>query len=318
MKIVAETGREDIATVYLAEMRPGKYVEFVQSLQPPIPRNEKWVLILSMLFGCPVGCSICDAGGWFHGKLSKEEIFLQIDYLVNRFFPDKKIPAQKFKIQFARMGEPSLNPNVLHVLKELPARYDAPGLMPSFSTIAPNGSDAFFEELLEIKNNYYGNGNFQMQFSIHTTDAKKRDELIPVNKWDFRKIAQYGKRFYRKGDRKVTLNFALAEESPLSAAVLLEYFDPDFFVIKLTPVNPTIKVIKQGITNAIKSERQANESGIVRELRDSGYDVIVSIGELEENKIGSNCGQYVKSFLDGEFKPGQEETYMYETVSSKQ
>ena len=33
-------------------------------------------------------------------------------------------------------------------------------------------------------------------------------------------------------------------------------------------------------------------------IRDLGYDVIVSIGELEENNIGSNCGQYILSHLN--------------------
>jgi len=28
-----------------------------------------------------------------------------------------------------------------------------------------------------------------------------------------------------------------------------------------------------------------------------GYEVILSVGELEENKIGSNCGMYIQRFL---------------------
>ena len=31
---------------------------------------------------------------------------------------------------------------------------------------------------------------------------------------------------------------------------------------------------------------------------DAGYQVIVSIGEVEENYIGSNCGQYVRKHLE--------------------
>ena len=72
MRIIGKTGREDIALVYLAETKEGKLVEFVESVQPPIPRDEKWVLIVSTLYGCPVGCLFCDAGGWYDGKLSKE------------------------------------------------------------------------------------------------------------------------------------------------------------------------------------------------------------------------------------------------------
>ena len=35
-------------------------------------------------------------------------------------------------------------------------------------------------------------------------------------------------------------------------------------------------------------------------LTDAGYDVIVSIGEVEENEIGSNCGQYVLKYMESE------------------
>ena len=51
------------------------------------------------------------------------------------------------------MGEPTLNPAVLDVLDELPGLYDAPGLMPSISTVAPKGCDDFQERLMQIKYN---------------------------------------------------------------------------------------------------------------------------------------------------------------------
>lgn len=44
----------------------------------------------------------------------------------------------------------------------------------------------------------------------------------------------------------------------------------------------------------------ANEdtNKLVEQLRGVGYyEVILSIGELEENQIGSNCGQYVRKFI---------------------
>jgi 23S rRNA (adenine2503-C2)-methyltransferase len=34
-------------------------------------------------------------------------------------------------------------------------------------------------------------------------------------------------------------------------------------------------------------------SQLVEELYSQGFESLVSIGEQEENKIGSNCGQYV-------------------------
>jgi len=35
-------------------------------------------------------------------------------------------------------------------------------------------------------------------------------------------------------------------------------------------------------------------------LRHTGYDAIVSIGEWEENEIGTNCGQFATELLNGQ------------------
>jgi 23S rRNA (adenine2503-C2)-methyltransferase len=295
MKVLAYAGCEEIAVVYVVEYAPNKIVECVESVQPPIPRHEKWVLLVSTMFGCPVGCKMCDAGGFYQGKLSKEEILAQIDFLVLKRYPDGVIPARNFKIQFARMGEPALNPNVLDVLDELPSRYQAPGLLPSLSTIAPHGTERFFERLLEIKRKKYVGGRFQFQFSLHSTDEQVRDSIIPVKKWDFSKMASYGELFYQPGDRKITLNFALVQGTPLDPDVLLHYFDPDRYLVKITPLNPTHHAVKSGLTSYLDPQKlpESETSAVVLALRQVGYQVIVSIGEVEENAIGSNCGQYV-------------------------
>ncbi|OGF56181.1 MAG: radical SAM protein [Candidatus Fraserbacteria bacterium RBG_16_55_9] len=300
MRVIARTGREEIAMVYIAELSEGRQIEFVESVQPPLPREEKWVLIISTLFGCPIGCLMCDAGGGYRGKLSKDEIFSQIDYLVKKRFPDGHVPVSKFKIQFARMGEPSFNSHVLEVLEELPRRYDAPGLLPSLSTIAPHGTDGFFERLLQIKQRQYSDGRFQLQFSIHTTDIHLRDRLIPVKKWDFAKIANYGERFHDKDNRKITLNFALAKEAPLDSSVLSRYFSPEKFLVKITPLNPTHRAQENRLCSHIDPHHLHGDCSVVQELRAAGFEVIQSIGEVEENRIGSNCGQYVTRHLQAE------------------
>lgn len=289
MRVIARAGREDIATLYVAETEKGKWTEFVESVQPPLPRDKKWVLIVSTLYGCPVSCRFCDAGGYFQGKISKKEMLSQIDYLVERRYPDRKVPVKKFKIQFARTGEPSFNDAVLEVLDSLPELYEAPGLMPCISTVAPSGVDSFFEKLLEMKKRKYSK-RFQLQFSIHTTDEKLRDWIIPIKKWSFSEIAKYGERFFDENGRKIALNFALANGISLDPDILLKYFNPDIFLVKITPVNPTYTAIN----NQLFSEDVFNKSNeLLNSIRLRGYEVIFSIGELEENKIGSNCGQYV-------------------------
>jgi 23S rRNA (adenine2503-C2)-methyltransferase len=295
IEVLDEFGREDIAKVYIAALRGNKenLIEFVESVQPPLTREEKWVLIVSTLVGCPVGCKMCDAGGYYKDKLTSEEILAEIDYMVRKRFPDGRIPIPKFKIQFARMGDPALNSNVLDVLEKLPKVYDAPGLLPSISTIAPKNSGDFLERLLDIKDRFYSNGNFQLQFSVHTTDIKKRDELIPISKMSFQEIADYGERFYKKGDKKITLNFAMSKGYPVDVDVVKKYFNPDKFIIKLTPINPTETAICNELVSEIDAYNPSSADKIVTGFRSKGYDVILSIGEVEENKIGSNCGQFV-------------------------
>lgn len=298
MDVFAVAGTSDLATVYLAEMGKGRLIEFVEALQPPYSRDERWILMISTLYGCPVECLICDAGGQYQGKPTADEILAQVDYLVQQRYPDKRIPADKFKIQFARMGEPSLNPAVLDVLEALPSRYHAPGLIPSISTIAPRSADAFFERLIDIKDGLYPNGKFQFQFSVHTTDEALRDRLIPVKKWDFARMAAFGERFFKPRDRKITLNFALAKGMPVDPAALLRYFDPALFFIKITPINPTCLASQNGLISHIDPSRPESGNDIARRLAECGYEVLISIGELEENQIGSNCGQYVLKYLE--------------------
>ena len=294
MIITKQIGTDNLAKVYIGQIE-GRKFEFAESLQPPLQLNEKWVLIISCLYGCPVKCIMCDAGRRYDGCMSKEDIFSQIDYLIARRFPDKHVPVKKFKIQFTRMGEPAFNPAVLEVLEELPVRYTAPGLIPSISTIGPKNCSGFFSRLREIKNKLYRNGKFQMQFSVHSTDLEKRDKLIPVQKMSFKDIADYGKEFYVQGDRKITLNFIVMKDYPINPKIISTFFDKDIFLIKLTPLNPTKNAEKNKLETKLDPYDENSVAQLTRSFRSLGFETIVSIGELEENKIGSNCWQYISS-----------------------
>lgn len=295
MRIVHQIDENDIAQVFVGELADGSRVEFVDSTQPPQSREMKWVLIVSTLKGCPVTCPICDAGGSYAGRLTSEEILGQVAHMIHRRYPDGNVPARKLKIQFARMGDPALNDAVLDVLRQIPERFDVPGFMPCISTIAPAGREHFFEELLAIKKELFSEGRFQLQFSVHSTDENRRHELIPAKIWSFREIADYGTRFYQPGDRKITLNFAPADQVPMEPDQLQSWFPPDRYLVKLTPINPTKSALLGGFTGLIDPEDPEGYELIARRFEAVGYETIVSIGELKENEIGSNCGMFVQS-----------------------
>jgi len=289
-------GKEELAVVYVASLRndPANLVEFVDACSPSIgDRLKKWVIIVSTQFGCPVKCLMCDAGGGFRGNLSSAEMLGQVQRVVadNAINPED---CAKFKVQFARMGEPALNPQVMTALRELSGLY--PGVIPCVATIGPWNCSRWLSELLIVRDLFR---DFQLQFSVNSTDEALRDIIMPYPKILLTELAEYGKSFYRPGQRKAVLNFALQPQWTLDPEVLRRIFDPRYFTVKLTPLNPTGFGSENGLElnecqESIKREMEAK----ARELERQGFLVLRSVGEPEENRIGSNCGQAVKSFVD--------------------
>ncbi len=112
-------------------------------------------------------------------------------------------------------------------------------------------------------------------------------------------MADYGERFYRPGRRKPSLNFALSPGLPCDAESIVKYFDPEYFTVKLTPLNPTTTAGEnqlECINNFEKAKIIVAEKSL--EFSALGYQVIESVGNMEENFIGSNCGQMVRKFTD--------------------
>ena len=113
-------------------------------------------------------------------------------------------------------------------------------------------------------------------------------------------MARFGEKFHKGSKQKVTLNFALSDNTIIDKDVLLNYFNPKDFLIKITPVNPTHNAQKNNLNSSLS--RSSKKNVIIDNLKNAGYEVIVSIGDLTENEIGSNCGQHVMNYLDNKTK----------------
>ncbi len=293
MHILERTGKPELAEVYVARRveQTDRLLEFVDACDQTVgDRRAKWVIVVSTQYGCPVKCLMCDAGGDFKGNVTKEELAFQVE-TVFMAYPDLD-PTQcgKLKVQFARMGEPSLNDAVPAFLLYLKQR--CPNVIPCIATIVPAYREAWFDRLSNLRDLFH---DFQLQFSVNSTDDSTRDKLMPYPKMPWEWLAEYGKHFYRGGRRKVCLNFALTTDVPVAPDRVRQTFDPDYFAIKLTPLNPTVT----GRENGMKpTETMSAAEYMLRakaeEFRALGFDVVQSIGNMEENVIGSNCGQAVR------------------------
>ena len=294
-RLLDTSGRDDLALVHVLRLDddPLHVVETVDSIDPRYPRHEKSVIILSTQFGCPVGCLMCEAGGAYFGNLTAKQMLDQVRFVLSR--RPQVLRSRKLKVHFARMGEPALNPAVPEALEQLPEVAPAAGLMACISSVAPRGSAEFFHRLTRIKDRHYGGGRFQLQFSVNSTDAQVRRRLIPISHLGLETIAVVGGRFFRPGDRKVALNFALARGFPVDPALLGDLFDPEQFMIKLTPVNPTERSSLHGLDSVLSASEAGATDDLAGQLMERGFDMVVSIGEPEEIAIGSNCGQLVRA-----------------------
>lgn len=70
-----------------------------------VPFEEKWLTAISTQYGCPQHCQFClvpELG--FHGNLSTEEMWEQLEFVFNQH--PQVIKSDKIKVGFARMGEP--------------------------------------------------------------------------------------------------------------------------------------------------------------------------------------------------------------------
>ena len=295
MKIIEQRSVGPLGELFLASLRgrDDLLIEFVDTVEPAVPKDKKWVMMISTQFGCPIGCAFCDAGALeYKGNLSAEEMLAQIDHIVARERTMNVKTHPKLKIHFARMGEPTLNPAALDALRLLGQRYPHPGIMASLSTVAPDAqpTERFLEGLIAVKDRYFSGGRFQMQFSVHATKAQEREEIVPVKTWDFGRIADYGRRFVVPGDRKVTLNFAVAPTSDLDADAIIESFDVEKFLIKITPINPTAKAKATGLEHVWFSAPEPIAAWQQR-LKSAGFDVILSPSEACEIEAETSCGQ---------------------------
>lgn len=291
MKVISSQGNPELATVHVGELEDGSRIEFVESIQPPRTRQEKWVNVISTMVGCPIGCKMCDAGGGFSRLLTSGEMEAQIDYLAQAKFPEGKVSTEMWKLQLARMGEPTLNPNVLKFLKTLGEKEQNNAVI-SLSTVGPSQCAPFIQELKKLKDEYFL-GRFQLQFSIHSTDDETRRCLIPVKGLILPEIAALGRQFRSPGDKKITLNFIVMKDVEIDPARIAKLFDPDNFLIKLTPLNPTYRAQYHNIMPGFDPERPETVHELIAKFEEKGFETILSIGEMEENAIGSNCGQYV-------------------------
>jgi 23S rRNA (adenine2503-C2)-methyltransferase len=263
--------------------------------QPIMPLTEKWVVTISTQYGCSMGCEFCDVPKVGPGK-NATFFDLTGQILAAIKLHPEITETKRLNVHFARMGEPTWNPNVLECGKWLHTHLnDTFHIHPVVSTMMPKHNEwlrTFIHNWMRMKNRLY-NGNAGLQLSINSTDPHERDKMFHNNACSLDQIARIMDGIVPVG-RKITLNFAVAEYT-IDPEVLMNYFDPALYTIKLTPMHKTSTALKNGVQTVgdytdFHPYLQHEEA-----LKKIGYEVLTFIASTEEDLGRITCGNAILS-----------------------
>lgn len=199
-------------------------------------RQERWMIGVSCMSGCPVRCKFCATGQMkkFY-NLTTEEIVRQVLFVLDKNTYDTT-KCKEFKINYTRMGEPFLN---IEAVRATIAGVNLlnPNTHHYISTIGVKGSDFSW-----IK------GNVTLQISLHSLDEDRRNWLIPFkNKMTIEELGQ----IRTHSNLKTTVNLTLVDEKDFDIEKLKKYFDPKYFFIKMSPINNNCVALGNEINNGV-------------------------------------------------------------------
>ena len=260
-----------------------------------MPLKEKWVITISTQYGCSMNCNFCDVPKVGPGRNATfNDLWNQV--WLSMCMHSEVVSSKRLNIHFARMGEPTWNPNVLDAArffkKQLDQKYK---VHPVVSSMVPwhNGDIRdFFIEWMKIKNELY-EGNAGLQLSINSTNEDERQVMFNGNASKLYEIAIIMEDIIPIG-RKITLNFALAGYE-IDPSVLLRYFNPKHYIIKLTPMHKTLTALEHDIKTFGDYTTYTPYKKDEEDLKAAGYDVLVFIASQEEDLGRITCGNAILS-----------------------
>ena len=257
--------------------------------------EEKWVITISTQYGCSIGCNFCDVPKVGAGVNATYNDLIKQVLTGIKLHPEVK-HTKRLNIHFARMGEPTFNPNVLDSVKWLKTHIDPEyKIHPVVSTMMPKNNiwlKTFIHTWMRMKNRLL-NGNAGLQISINSTNDMERFTMFNGNACSLKEIGKIMEGIIPNG-RKITLNFAVADYE-IDAKKLLEYFDPDDCIIKLTPMHKTATAVKNSIKTKGDYTSYYPYQKYEKSLKKAGYDVLVFIASEYEDLGRITCGNAILS-----------------------
>lgn len=261
----------------------------------PVDITDKLVVTVSSQKGCPMNCNFCDCPKLgFKGNATLPELITEI---MSGVALSGIKHGQRLNVHYARMGEPTFNPNVI-----TSAEFIAQMLMnensdvtfdtyhPVVSTMMPKSNKnlkEFLHKWVTTGFVYGGEDGFGLQFSINTLNENDRNEMFRNRSLSLQEISDIIKELPYPKKRKYTLNFAVTSKSNLEVDLMNKYFDKEKCIVKMTPIHETVEAVDEGyeIVHDFDVYEQFEQP-----LVNDGWDVIVFVPSKEEDDDRITCG----------------------------
>ena len=261
----------------------------------PVNLKDKLVVTVSSQKGCPMHCNFCDCPKiGFRGNASTAELIMQITSAISLSGVKQ---GERLNVHYARMGEPTFNPNVITSAKQIAImlndedsdiKFDT--YHPVVSTMMPKANknlEKFLNKWVQTGFEYGGEDGFGLQFSINTLDETKRNEMFRNCSLSLKEISDIIKRLPMPKKRKYTLNFAVTSKNNLDVNLMNKYFDKEKCIVKITPIHKTVEAVNEGYE--IVTDFDVYEK-FEQPLVNDGWDVIVFVPSKEEDEDRITCG----------------------------
>jgi 23S rRNA (adenine2503-C2)-methyltransferase len=268
---------------WLIKLDDGNLVETVY-----IPENNRGTLCVSSQVGCTLNCKFCHTGTQKLVKnLSTEEIVSQLMIARDQL---KDWPANENRkisnIVFMGMGEPLYNYDSVKQAVEIFSDQEGIKLSTKRITLSTSG---IVPQILEWGKEV----DTVLAISLHATNDKLRNEIVPINKkYPLEELIQACRDYPRsRNSRRITFEYVMLKgvnDSLDDAKALVDLIEGIPAKINLIPFNPwPNSPYECSSNNQIKKFgdfiNDAGYSSPVRKTR--GQDIMAACGQLKSDSV---------------------------------
>ena len=260
----------------------GQSVKFLFETQDPhllesvlISQQGRETVCVSTQLGCKMKCAFCASGKSYNRNLSAGEMLEQV------FWIEKQLGRRISNVVFMGMGEPLDNfEATLKALRILQAdwgfRLGGRRITVSTVGIAPK-----IEEFVRKMG-----GKVRLSVSLHSSDEKRRNELVPINRrYSLNQLVKTLRDVHRKLKREITFEYTLLEginDSPAEAQGVVRIAKPLDAKVNVIPYNP----IRDADFKRPSRDRIEMFQGVLKKA-----GVRVTVRQTAGRDIDAACGQ---------------------------